>query len=415
MSVFHYEVLDRAGNLQSGEIEAGSKGGAKAMLSQDGQQVVTLTEQVGKGGGKKKTKAKGEVLKQGKVVLKSSQLIQFTEELSDMLDAGLPLEKSLKAISNNSEVEKIRIVAESTHAQFSEGAALADSLAKSSDSFSPLYCNLVLAGEKSGTVAEILARQVIYLTALNELKSKMRTAMIYPAFLTVSAFAVVGLFAFVLVPRLELLMEATGSELPFFAQIFASLKEILVHHWWQMIAAAIILIVVASIFWQSPSGQSIKSSLLLKLPLIGGLYKGFFNLHFTQTLSNLIANGVKQPQALELCRGVTQNPILQKHLSKVIEGATRGKRLHYVLQESEVFDQALIDMTRVGEDTGNLSQSLEKASKRLDRNFNRDMERLTALIQPVITIIIAAIVGVMAYMMVSVVYDTINTIRDRQF
>ena len=413
MSFFQYEILDSGGNLQNGEIEASSKSSALAALSRDGQQVVTIKESKPKrsrGGDGKRSGASGEA-----VILSQNQLIQFTEELSDMLDAGLPLEQSLGAISTSSEVPKIREVAGRVHAQYSEGSSLADSLDQASPSFSPLYCNLVLAGEQSASVGKILARQVAYLSSFNELRSKIKTALIYPAFLAFSALAVIALFLFVLIPRLEQLMDATGGELPFLARLFADAKTFLVEHWWQVLAGLVLVFVAALIFFQSSQGRAAKDRLILELPVLGPLYKSFFNLQFAQTVSNLMINGMHQSDALELSRGVTENPILKKQLEDVIEHSNRGARLDKVLARNPVFDRALIDMARVGEDTGNLAESLQKAAARLERNFNRGLEAFTALIQPVITILIAGIVGLMAYMMVSVVYDTISTIRDQQF
>ncbi len=420
MPHYQYNALAADGTNVAGTLEAASRQVALTQLQGEGKQVVSLKETTAgsNGGGKgkakgKKASASEKSIGDGPVDLSTRQVIQFTEEISDMLDAGLTLKQALDATGERSDIPKLRHVATHIRSRFIEGESLADALCSASGSFSNLYCNLAFAAEQSGTLGETLAKQVKYLTAIEELKGKVRTTLIYPAFLITSAFAVIAMFAFVLIPKLEVLIEATGGELPLIASLMSQGTAFLQERWWQVLAIVVAITAVIVIYLTSPASRPFKHRFVMTFPGVRTLYRDYFNLHFTQTLANLLGSGMQINQALGLCRGVTTNPLVIQHVDTVDEAVKRGQPLNSALEAGEIFDRSLIDMARVGVDTGELETSMAKAAIRMDRNFTRRIDKFTAMISPIITVIIAAIVGVMAYLMISIIYDTISAVRDR--
>ncbi|PAW60570.1 MAG: hypothetical protein B9S36_07860, partial [Verrucomicrobiia bacterium Tous-C2TDCM] len=226
MASFRYKVLQKDGSLSEGILEAPSRGVATRALNEKGWQVLSMSEEKEKAGKKKAVKevSTGQPVKNSSSApienrLSSKQLVQFTEELSDLLSAGVQLDTSLQSIGKRSESPAIGRVASACYDKVREGVPLAKALRLSSTSFNDLYCNLVSAGEVSGALGDILKRQVKYLNTLADLKGKLTTALIYPSFLIVSGVAVSAMFTFFLIPKLRRLVESTGGKLPPIARI----------------------------------------------------------------------------------------------------------------------------------------------------------------------------------------------------
>ena len=150
-----------------------------------------------------------------------------------------------------------------------------------------------------------------------------------------------------------------------------------------------------------------------KLPLFGRLLKTRFNVQFVETLSNLLVNGLPLVKALELVQGTTANLHVRAQIQEMTAKVSEGAFLHRAMEKAGIFEPGLIDMVRIGEDTGKLASSIAKAGERLDRELNRSIERIASVIQPAIILVMALVVGTMAYMMISVIYETISVLRNR--
>lgn len=430
MATFQYKALRKDGSVGNGVAEGSSKGEVTRKLAEQGMRVLSLTEKASESKGSRKSRKAsrndgGEVSdetaerEEKKIVyspdskLSSKQLIQFTEELSDMLAAGVQLDAALSSIAKRSESESIRNVASHAYEKVRDGATLATALRTSSASFNNLYCNLVSAGEVSGALGDILKRQVAYLTTLADLRGKLATALIYPIFLVVSGIGVSAMFVFFLIPKLRRLVESTGGELPPFARLMLAGGDFLQANWIAVLGVIAVLAVVAVMAFQQKSVQEKWDEVKLKLPLFGKLLLTRFNVQFVETLSNLLSNGLPLVRALELVQGTTGNTYLRKQISEITSRVSEGAMLHRTMEKAGTFESGLIDMVRIGEDTGQLASSMTKAGARLDREFGRAIERIGSVIQPAIILVMSVVVGVMAYMMISIIYDTITALRDR--
>jgi type II secretory pathway component PulF len=345
--------------------------------------------------------------------LSSKQLVQFTEELSDLLSAGVQLDTSLHSIGKRSESPAIARVASSCYDRVRDGMPLATALRLSSPSFNELYCNLVSAGEVSGALGDILKRQVKYLNTLSELKGKLATALIYPSFLIVSGVAVSAMFTFFLIPKLRRLVESTGGELPPIARILLGLGDFMKANWIVLLVLLGIALVVVFVLFQREPTKRWWDEVKLKLPLLGKLLITRFNVQFVETLSNLLVNGLTIVRALELVETTTSNRYIREQIQQMRGRVSEGAQLNRCMEKARVFESGLVDMVRIGEDTGQLAPSMVKAGDRLDREFGRAIDRIASVIQPAIILVMSVIVGVMAYMMISVIYETISVLRNR--
>lgn len=423
MASFRYKVLQKDGVLSEGSLEAGSKGEANRRLNEQGSRVLSLVEEKGK----KKEKpgkaaaaaAKPEAASRRRASapvenrLSSKQLVQFTEELSDLLAAGVQLDASLNSIGKRSESPAIGRVASACYEKVRDGVPLATALRLSSPSFNELYCNLVSAGEVSGALGDILKRQVKYLNTLADLKGKLATALIYPAFLVVSGAAVSAMFVFFLIPKLRRLVESTGGELPPVARLLLGAGDFLKANWIAFLVAFLVAIVALFLLFRREGAKRWWDETVLRLPLFGKLLKTRFNVAFVETLSNLLVNGLPLVRALELVETTTTNRYVREQIAQMRGRVSEGALLNRCMEKAGIFESGLVDMVRIGEDTGQLAQSMAKAGDRLDREFARAIERIASIIQPAIILLMSLVVGLMAYMMISVIYETISVLRNR--
>ena len=414
MPTFAYKALRVDGTQISGELIAGDRHGAMDLLDRGGLQPLMLdlkTDQAKNGDSASNAKSKAkedEVEITGPMRLKKAEIVLFTEELSELLGAGLQLEPALRVMENREELGKLKRLTKSLRQEVRDGTAFSAALAKASPSFGDLYCSLARAGEVSGALSTILKRQATYLTAIQELQSKVLMALIYPFFLIASGIAVVVLFITFLIPQLMGLLDNTNSEMPAIGQLMIDLSDF-IRAWWWIILGGVIAVIFGFISYiKNPNNHEWWDEMKLKIPLFGKVLKTRFFVQFLETLANLVGNGLTLLRALELSREATPNLYLKKIISRIIEYVGDGAALSRTMKRVGFFPPLLLDMVAVGEQTGHIGESLERAANRYDRELEKDIAKISALIQPVIVVTMALLVGIMAYMMISVIFDTIS-------
>jgi len=423
MPLFAYKALAANGSVTTGEIDAADRPEALRMLDRKGLQPVNLkessttdkrssppakgkTEEV-----KSKPSANEDVIPDGPIKLKRQEVVLFTEELSDMLSAGLQLEPALKSMEGRQELGNLKAVSSKIRAIVRDGVNFSVALKKVSPSFGPLYCSLAAAGEASGALDDILKRQAHYLKTLAELQSRLILAMIYPAFLVLAGIAVTIVFVTTLIPQLTQLIESTpGGKIPLGAAILMGISAFL-SKWWFVI---LITLIAASLFfkaWKDNDANKPKwDRIKLRLPLIGPVITSRFFVQFLETMANLVGNGLPLLRALELSRDATQNRSLRSELDHVIGLVGDGRSFSKALIRNGNFPPLLIDMISVGEQTGKIDQSLRRAAERYDKELDKDLQRIMALIMPTVLVIMAGLIGTMAYLMITAIFQTISNL-----
>jgi general secretion pathway protein F len=428
MPLFAYKALAANGSVTSGEIDATDRPEALRVLDRKGLQPVRLQETAAaakrtaataKGKAdeanrhpKTKAEAKEEAIPEGPIKLKRQEVVLFTEELSDMLAAGLQLEPALKSMESRQELGNLKAVSSKIRAIVRDGVNFSVALKKVSPSFGPLYCSLAAAGEASGALDDILKRQALYLKALAELQSRLILAMIYPAFLIFAGIAVVVVFVTTLIPQLTQLIESTpGGKIPLPAAMLMGLSAFL-GKWWFVI---LIILIAAGLFfkaWKDNDANKPKwHAMKLRLALIGPVITSRFYVQFLETMANLVGNGLPLLRALELSRDATQNLALRSELDHVISLVGDGRSFSKALIRNGNFPPLLIDMISVGEQTGKIDQSLRRAAERYDKELDKDLKRIMALIMPTVLVIMAFLIGTMAYLMITGIFQTISNLN----
>ena len=428
MPTFAYKALANNGTVTTGEIEAIDRPEALRVLDRKGLQPVNLKETAGAVSNRKiaantkakaeekdrpapKTDEKDQPIPEGPIKLKRSEVVLFTEELSDMLSAGLQLEPALKSMENRQELGNLKAVSFKIRQIVRDGVNFSVALKKVSPSFGPLYCSLAAAGEASGALDTILQRQAHYLKTLAELQSRLILAMIYPAFLVLAGIGVSIVFVTTLIPQLTALIKSTpGGKIPLGAAILIGVSHFL-SQWWIVI---VLVLIAAAIFFKAwkdnEANKGTWDRMKLKLPLVGPVITSRFYVQFLETMANLVGNGLPLLRALELSRDATQNRSLRVELDKVIAQVGDGRAFSKALIRNGAFPPLLIDMISVGEQTGKIDVSLRRAAERFDKELDKDLQRIMALIMPTVLILMAGLIGTMAYLMITAIFQTISNL-----
>lgn len=431
MPNFAYKALAANGSVTTGEIEAVDRPEALRVLDKKGLQPVNLKETASAAAPKKATngaakgkakpdeaekpKAKADTkdadIPDGPIKLKRAEVVLFTEELSDMLSAGLQLEPALKSMENRQELGNLKAVSTKIRHIVRDGVNFSVALKKVSPSFGPLYCSLAAAGEASGALDEILKRQSHYLKTLSELQNRLILAMIYPAMLILAGIGLSIVMVTVLIPQLIQLIEGTpGGKIPLGVAIMTGISAFLAK-WWIVI---LLVLIAAGIFFKAwkdnEANKPAWDRMKLKMPLVGPVIESRFYVQFLETMANLVNNGLPLLRALELSRDATENRSLRVELEKVIAQVGDGRSFSKALIRNGTFPPLLIDMIAVGEQTGKIDQSLRRAAERYDKELDKDLQRIMALITPTVLLIMAGLVGAMAYLMITAIFQTISNL-----
>ncbi len=422
MPYYTFRAVDASGRSESGRMEALSQSDAYRRLRERGLQPgrVTAEAVVSEGGKVKSVHGRAAGGSEGPPVsaaqlprLTGKQLLFFTEELAELLEAGLQLEGALKVIEQRQERSPVKIVASSLRQQVREGVGFSTALRGCGRSFDPLYCNLVAAGEAAGALPQILKRQCAHLEMVGELGRKVTSALVYPAIVFTSAIVLMFIFLTFLVPQLSVLLGKSGQKLPAITQALISVSLFCGHYWWAILLAIMALVAGIRAAVATPSGKDWWHRQQLEVPLVGAVLKTRFFAEVTQNLSTLVSNGVSMLASLELLKGATSNVYLKGLLEEVTSMVREGSSLAASLRKTGFFPPVLLDILAVGEQTGNLSGSLQRAAKRYDRELSGKIQVLTTLIQPAVILIVALFVGIVAYSMISGILSSVNALKVR--
>ncbi len=422
MPLFSYKALSTNGTVATGEIEAADRPEALRTLDKRGLRPVNVKESTKVAPVKKKEVApvrqkeklagKEEVSSSGELKLKRAEVILFTEELSDMLGAGLQLEPALKSMENRQELGSLKDVSQRIRNIVRDGVNFSVALKKVSPSFGPLYCSLAAAGEASGALDTILKRQAHYLKTLAELQSRLILAMIYPAFLILVGLGVGVVFVTTLIPQLtELIKSTPGGKIPWAIGMMMGFADF-IKSWWIVILLSLVGAFLFFKAWKDNEANKPKwDEMKLNMPLIGAVISSRFYVQFLETMANLVGNGLPLLRALELSRDATQNISLRARLNGVIAQVGDGRAFSKAMIRSESFPPLLIDIIAVGEQTGKIDQSLRRAAERYDKELDKDLQRVMALIMPTVLIMMALLIGSFAYLMITAIFQTISNLN----
>lgn len=343
--------------------------------------------------------------------LRHSHQHLFTEQLAHLLSAGMTLDESLGVLVRRLKHPQLQSLSKALHRALIEGRSLSQALRDYPRIFSPLYINLVSAGEASGALAEILKRLMIHLAGIKALRDRVQQALLYPAILVVVGIGLIITFMTVMVPKLTGFFTGTGQPLPAATRMIVDANSIIVHYWW--IAAFVGVAGYAGLkaFTRRPEGRLVWDAFVWRIPLYSRIIHYRFYAQFARTLATLLENGVTLLSALSLLEEISGNASVQARMSGVRAAVIDGATLSKALTESGLFPELFVDMMSVGEQAGNFSGTMQMIADVYERELDRQIQIVSTLIPPLVMIVIAGVVGFVVYGIMSAVFGLTQNLR----
>lgn len=412
MPAFSYTAIDLAGKKVSGSISVRNK--TEAYRELESKSLTPVLVQESDEGGAKKSGAKAgkESAKRG-IKLKRPELVLFTEELADLLDAGMNLERALRILGSRQTNASIRGVANCLRDDIREGARFSKSLPLASPSFDELYCSLVAAGEASGSLPDILRRLVVNLKQLFDLQRRTVGAMIYPLTVMLACVVLIFVFSTVLMPSLSSMMQKTGQDLPLITDLLITFTDFMAKWWWVLLSLMIGSAVAFKVTIATPNGREWWDGYKMRIPAFGPVILGRFYAQFCHTMSNLVNNGVPLLNGLKLVTRGTPNHFIRNHLETVVLDVGEGTSLAKAMEKTDSFPEQLVDRVAIGEQTGELGKAFSKAARKYDEDLDVRISRLTTIVPTVMLVFVAIIVGVVAYCMITTIFGSMSGVGGR--
>ena len=402
MAVFSYKATDSQGNFVEGDLDAPDYRIAVEQI----RKLKYFPIQVQEGKARKSLSGNFDIpLPDFFNRVSPTELMSLTHQLATLVDSGLTLDTSLGNLVKLADGEKAREVLADIHKRVHSGSAFADALAEHPKVFGRLYINMVRSGEGSGMLTETLFRLASYLEKAEEFKGNIFRAMIYPQILVVAGgSAIIFLFTFV-VPKFSGLFEDMGDALPLSTKIMLSMSYAVTNYWWLMLIILIAAIVGFIQYLKNENGRLHWDGLVLKLPLFGKLIQKVEVSRFSLTMASLLKSGVPVLQALLIVKTVLNNRVIVAAMNDLEQGLKSGKGLSGPLQQAKIFPQMAVHMITVGEASGSLDEMLSKVADSYDKEVERSIKQMISLIEPVMILFMAGIIGFIVISMLLAVFS----------
>jgi len=398
-------AVDAAGRQVTGELQAADSREVTQRLRDSGSFPVEVAE--AKEGAVKalsSNRVGGKKAGRGDVAV-------FTRQLSDLISAGMPLDRALTVLIEQSENSGMQAILSETLQEVRGGEALSEALARHPKVFGTMYTNMLKAGEASGQLADVAQRMADFLEREMTRRSQLMTAMAYPSvILSVSVLAVFFLLT-VVVPKLSGVFADMGSSLPLPTVILLTLTGFLSKFWWALILALLLAVVVFRAYGGTPAGRRQYDLIAMKLPLVGRLITKVVISRFARAFGTLTTGGVPLLEALEISGDASGNRAFSDSVGSLIESARQGESLADGMAKAGLFPPVLVHMTAVGEETGDLPRMLSRVSDSLDFEVDAAMRRLTTMLEPIIVLGVGGFVGFVVLSILLPIFEANSAVK----
>ena len=382
MDVFLWEGISKSGSKRSGQMEGQNLGIVLAQLRRQGLKNVKA----------KKKSPKKNRLGRGKIT--ELEIALFTRQLSTMVGAGLPLVTCFDLSAKSADNPALRDVTLRVKKDIESGTALAEALTKEPKMFDELFINLVQAGEQSGILEAVLSRLAVYKEKSVSLKAKVKSAMTYPIAVLVIAFIITGVLMIFVVPAFSELFSGFGAELPMPTRIVIAISAWTQSNWWLVILIiGIAQYSFATAYRKSEVFHYQMDRLSLRLPIFGMILRKSAIARFARTFGTMVAAGTPILESLENVAKTAGNRVVQQVIMGARSSISEGRTLHEPLEASGIFPPMVTQMISIGESTGNLEVMLEKIGDFYEEEVDRAVDNLTALLEPIILVILGTLIG----------------------
>ena len=396
---FAYVGIDNKSVKQKGKLDANNDREVIDFLRASGLTPLSV----------KKIERKTSIFAPAKV--KNSDIVLFTRQLSSMTLTGLTLIESLQILRQQVGSAALAKLINDLIAQISEGSTFSDALASHKEAFSDLYIGLIRAAEKGGLLDKILSRLADNMEKADDLKKRVKSAMFYPAIVITGVVLVIAVMNIFVIPQLGVLYENLNLELPTSTKIVLGMSKIFTTFWPVLIFTPVGAAIAYGRFKKTEAGLKIIDRAKLRLPVFGNIIVLSILDDITRTLSLLVSSGTSIIEALDISANVAGNYHYKKAILDTAALVEKGVSLSDALENQKIFPQMVVQMTRVGESTGKIDESLLKISEYFERDLDIRIKTLTTAIEPILIIVLGVSVAFLILSVITPIYSLISQIQ----
>lgn len=379
-SLYVWEGKDSKGQTVKGEMSSKSIDLIKAQLRRQGIKPTKVRKQKAARGG-------SNTITPGDIAI-------FARQLTTMMGSGVPLVQAFEIVADGLDNKAMARVVNSIKADVEGGASLTSALKQHPDQFDDLFCNLVAAGEQSGTLERLLNEIAVYKEKTEALKAKIKKALFYPVAVLIVAFVVTAILLVFVVPQFETLFEGVGSDLPAFTKMVVNLSEFM-QAWWYIIFGALGggVFMLAKIHKKSQKFRDATDRLVLRIPVVGEIMHKAATSKFARTLATMSSAGVPLVEAMDSVSGAAGNAVYRDAIIRMRDDAATGQRLTASMRSTNLFSNMAVQMVAIGEESGALDDMLSKVADYYEEDVDNSVEALTSLMEPMIMAFLGIVVG----------------------
>ncbi len=401
MPVFQYNAAATDGTPSEGTLVADTPRQARDMLRERGLNVA-LVQSVAKAD-------KRPLLRRRPGHRCQNEVVAFVRELATLLQAGIPLLSALQTLVNQHH-RHFRTVVQQLCDQVASGVSLADAMARQDACFDRMCVSIVRVGENTGSLETALKRLADFKEKAHQLRSRVTTALIYPAAVCVVGVAVAIFLMTYVVPNLLSTLTQSGRELPFITRIVKGLSDFLIAWWWGLLAAGVALAAGFSALLRTEKGRLAFDRAVLRIPLVGELVRMETTSRMAVVLSSLLHSGLQFVEAIRITRETLASQVFRRAMVDWEAAVTAGREVAAPLAASGVFSPMVVQIVSIGQQAGQLEEMLGQLAEAYDRRVATTTQRLTAVLEPVLIVCLAILVGFIAFATILPILEVSNVL-----
>ncbi len=401
MAAYKCSVVDPSGKRQKIKYSAESKTEVIEYLKQNSYTIINID------------KSEGSIDMSSISVkrIKSKDLAVFCKQLHAMLRAGVTIVSSLDILRQQTENKRLAKIIGRMYEDLQKGNTLSEALYYHKDAFPPIFISMVEAGELSGNIDLIMDRLAVHFEKEYKIENKIKSAMTYPAILAIVCVVVVVFLLTTIMPTFVEMYSSSGVELPPLTTMLINFSNALKQYWYIFVLVLLLIIVGISALMKNSKVKYKEDYYKLKIPVVKNLALKVATSRFTRTLSTLMGSGVPLLQALDTVSGVTGNTYIGSKIIEAKEDVRKGMALSQPLKQQGVFPPMVHSMIKIGEDSGSIEEILDKTADFYDEEVDTAVQRLTTMLEPIMIVFMAIIIGFIVIAMVTPMFDMVKTVQ----
>lgn len=405
MPVFKFKARDALGKPMTGEMEADNEKVVVDALAERGLYIITIEEKPSKGLAEHIT---GRAIKRR---LRSSEMVAFLRQLATMVRAGIPMLSAFDLMIRRAPTGRFRSLLTDLRDSLAAGNSLSETLKAKRHNFAPLMVSAVEVGEETGNLETVLSRLAAYKELEHNLRASIRSAMIYPTVILCVAIGVSTFLVTSVLPKFERVYERVGVSLPLPTRLLLAVSHFLRDYWYFILAGVALAIIAVVVFKQTTRGSRFFDRLWFKVPIIRSFVYKSAVLRFTRAMELMVRTGVDIVLALDIAAGTVGNSVIEDAIRRAKDSVREGASLSEAIDYTDTFEPVVVQMLKVGEETGTVDELLDLLASDYEQDLNRLVQNLPRLLEPIMLVFIAAIVFIIALSLFLPIFNLITAIK----